>query len=118
MERKIMSAGKSSLVVSLPKEWMQLNELKKGDIVSYNIQRDRSLVIYPSTLKKTTPKEITLSVGQNEEEILITQKILGAFLNGYSGIMLTFRQHLHGTSNKSHPQHGWQTVHASYGSRL
>ena len=89
MERKIMSAGKSSLVVSLPKEWMLLNELKKGDLVSYNIQRDRSLVIYPSTLKKTTPKEITLSVSQNEEEILVTQKILGAFLNGYSGIMLS-----------------------------
>ena len=84
-----MSAGKSSLVVSLPKEWMLLNELKKGDLVSYNIQRDRSLVIYPSTLKKTTPKEITLSVSQNEEEILVTQKILGAFLNGYSGIMLS-----------------------------
>ncbi len=89
MERKIMSLGKSSMVISIPKEWMQLNELKKGDIVSFNIQRDRSLVVYPSALKKSEPKEITLSVGQNEEELLITQKILGAFLNGYSGIMLT-----------------------------
>lgn len=68
---------------------MQLNDLKKGDSVSVNIQRDRSLVIYPSALKKSEPKEITLSIGKNEEEILITQKILGAFLNGYSGIMLT-----------------------------
>jgi phosphate uptake regulator len=84
-----MSLGKSSLVVSLPKEWMQLNDLKKGETVSFNIQRDRSLVIYPSTLKKTEPKEITLSISQNEEEILITQKVLGAFLNGYTGIMLT-----------------------------
>jgi phosphate uptake regulator len=83
-----MSLGKSSLVVSLPKEWMQLNDLNKGDTVSFNIQRDRSLVIYPSTVKRE-PKEITLSIGQNEDEILITQKILGAFLNGYSGIMLT-----------------------------
>jgi phosphate uptake regulator len=84
-----MSLGKSSLVVSLPKEWMQINDLKKGDIVSYNIQRDRSLVVYPSAVKKGEPKEITLGIGQNEEEILITQKILGAFLNGYSGIILT-----------------------------
>ncbi len=84
-----MSLGKSSLVVSLPKEWMQLNDLKKGETVSFNIQRDRSLVIYPSALKKADLKEITLTVGQNEEEILITQKVLGAFLNGYTGIMLT-----------------------------
>jgi phosphate uptake regulator len=89
MERKIMSLGKSSLVISLPKDWMQLNNLEKGDAVSFNIQRDRSLVVYPSTQKKPEPKEITLSVSQNEEEILITQKILGAFLNGYSGITLT-----------------------------
>jgi len=68
---------------------MQLNDLKKGENVSFNIQRDRSLVIYPSALKKSEIKEITLSVGQNEEEILITQKVLGAFLNGYGGIMLT-----------------------------
>jgi phosphate uptake regulator len=88
MERKIMSLGKSSLVISLPKDWMQLNELKKGDAVSFTIQRDRSLVIYPSSLKKSVPKEITLKVSQNEEEILITQKIIGAFLNGYSGINL------------------------------
>jgi phosphate uptake regulator len=84
-----MSLGKSSLVISLPKEWMQLNDLKKGETVSFNIQRDRSLVIYPSSMKKTELKEITLNVGHNEEEILITQKILGAYLNGYTGIMLT-----------------------------
>ncbi len=84
-----MSLGKSSLVISLPKEWMQLNDLKKGETVSFNIQRDRSLVIYPSTLKKSEHKEITLHISQNEEEVLITQKVLGAFLNGYTGIMLT-----------------------------
>lgn len=88
MERKIMSLGKSSLVVSLPKDWMQLNELKKGDSVAFSIQRDRSLVIHPSALKKAAPKEITINISQNDDEILVTQKILGSFLNGYSGIKL------------------------------
>ncbi len=76
------------MVISLPKNWMQLNELKKGDVVSFAIQRDRSLVVYPGTERKETPKEITLRVGENEDEILITQRILGSFLNGYSGITL------------------------------
>ncbi|MDT8781635.1 MAG: phosphate uptake regulator PhoU [Candidatus Bathyarchaeota archaeon] len=84
-----MSLGKSSLVVSLPKEWMQLNDVKKGETVSFNIQRDRSLVIYPSSIKKSEEKEIIINVTSKEEEILITQKILGAFLNGYTGIILT-----------------------------
>jgi phosphate uptake regulator len=88
MERKIMSLGKSSLVISLPKEWMQLNDLKKGDTISFNIQKDRSLVIYPSSLKRSEEKTITLNIQSNEEEILITQKILGAYLNGYTAITL------------------------------
>ena len=88
MERRIMSLGRSSMVISLPKNWMQLNELKKGDVVSYAIQRDRSLVVYPHAEKKATPKELTLRIGENEDETLITQKIIGPFLNGNSGITL------------------------------
>jgi phosphate uptake regulator len=88
MERKIMSLGKSSLVISLPKNWMQINELKKGDAVSFAIQRDRSLVIYPSTHKKNQNREITLNIDQDEDETLISQKVIGSFLNGYSGITL------------------------------
>ena len=88
MERRIVSLGRSSMVISLPKNWMQLNELKKGDAVSLAIQRDRSLVVYPSAHKKGTSKEITLRIAQNEDEMLITQKMIGAFLNGYSGFTL------------------------------
>ena len=76
------------MVISLPKNWMQLNELNKGDVVSFAIQRDRSLVIYPSAQKKTENKEITLHVGSNDEEGLITRKIVGCYLNGYTGITL------------------------------
>jgi phosphate uptake regulator len=88
VERRIMSLGRSSMVVSLPKNWMQLNELKKGDVVSVAIQRDRSLVLYPRAQAKPTAKEITLRIGQDEDVSLITQKIIGPFLNGYSGVTL------------------------------
>ena len=88
MERRIMSLGRSSMVISLPKNWMHLNELKKGDVVSFAIQRDRSLVVYPGAEKKAKPMEITLRIGENEDDALITQKIIGPFLNGYSGVTL------------------------------
>jgi phosphate uptake regulator len=88
LERRIMSLGRSSMVISLPKNWMTLNELNKGDVVSFAIQRDRSLVVYPGAERKQSPKEITIKIGQNDGEINISQKIIGAFLNGYSGITL------------------------------
>ena len=77
-----MSLGRSSMVISLPKNWLQLNELKKGDAVSLAIQRDRSLVVYPSVQKKTGVKEITLRIGKNEDETLIIQKIIGCECSG------------------------------------
>ena len=86
MERKIMSLGRSSLVVSLPSHWIKLNELKKGDVVSLAVQRDRSLVVFPSAEKKKEFKEITLDVDSNEKESLIVRRLIGCYLNGYSGI--------------------------------
>ncbi|NWG10225.1 phosphate uptake regulator PhoU [Candidatus Bathyarchaeota archaeon] len=88
MERKIMSLGRSSSVISLPKNWMQLNELKKGDVVSLALQRDRSLVIFPSAEKRIEPKEITLHVASSEGETLIVRRIISCYLNGYSGIKI------------------------------
>ncbi len=88
MERRVMSLGRSSLVISLPKNWIQLNELNKGDVVSFALQRDRSLIIYPGAKKKTETKETTLRIDPNEDELLIMMKIVGCYLNGYSGITL------------------------------
>jgi phosphate uptake regulator len=88
MERRVMSLGRSSSVISLPKNWMQLTELKKGDVVSFAIQRDRSLVVYPRPKKKTETMETTLRIDPNEDELLISMKIVGCYLNGYSGVTL------------------------------
>lgn len=92
MDRKIMSLGRSSLVISLPKHWMELNELKKGDVVSLAVQRDRSLVIFPSAEKKIESKETTLYVESEETETLIVRRIIGCYLNGYSGIKIVSKK--------------------------
>jgi len=86
MERKIISLGGSSLVISLPRHWVKLNELKQGDVVSLDVQRDRSLVVFPSVKKKKEYKEIILHVDADEKEPLIVRRIIGCYLNGYSNI--------------------------------
>ncbi len=87
-QRKVMSLGRSSLVISLPKHWINLNELKQGDVVSLAVQRDRSLVVFPGVEKKREPKTITLRVDPDEKEVMIVRSIIGCYLNGYSGIRL------------------------------
>jgi len=87
-QRKIMSLGRSSLVISLPKHWTNLNELKRGDVVSLAIQRDRSLAIFPGTGTKKHPKEITIHIDPNEKANRIKRNIIACYLNGYSSIKL------------------------------
>jgi len=86
MERKIMSLGRSSLVVSLPKHWVNLNEIKRGDVVSLAVQRDRSLVVFPGVRKEKERKEMTLYIDPDERESSIVRRIIGCYLNGYSHI--------------------------------
>jgi len=87
-QRRIMSLGRSSLVISLPKHWIKLNELKKGDVVSVAVNRDRSLAVFPGIEKKREAKTITLHVDPNEKEVLIVRGIIACYLNGYSKIRL------------------------------
>lgn len=87
-QRRIMSLGRSSLVISLPKNWTTLNELKKGDVVSLAIQRDRSLVVFPGTRRKKWSREITLHIDPNQKDTMIIRNIIACYLNGYSGIKL------------------------------
>jgi phosphate uptake regulator len=88
VERKIMSLGRSSLVISLPKNWIQLNSLNKGDVVSFAIQRDRSLVISPGAEKKRRRNEISVRIDTSEDATLPVRKIIACYLNGYFGIRL------------------------------
>ena len=87
-QRKILSLGRSSLVVSLPKYWTELNELKKGDSVSVAVQRDRSLAVFPSREGKKEERKITLHIKPDEDVGSIARKVIACYLNGYFGIRL------------------------------
>ena len=87
-QRKIMSLGRSSLVISLPKHWIKLTELERGDFVTLNIQKDNSLIVFPGIRKERENREITLKVDPSENKDLLTRKIIACYLNGYFGITL------------------------------
>lgn len=92
-QRKIMSLGRSSLVISLPKYWTQLAGLKAGDVVSVAVGRDRSLIVYPGLRKEKEMSEITLHIEPDEDLFLISRKISACYLNGYSIIKLVSKNY-------------------------
>ncbi len=91
-QRKIMSLGRSSLVISLPKHWVRLNELAKGDAVSLAVQRDRSLVVTPGFTKEKQSRKVTLYIDPDEKDMMIVRKIIACYLNGYSEISLVSKK--------------------------
>ncbi len=97
--RKITALGKYSLIVTLPKKWAKMNNLKQGDDVSLMVQPDLSLVISPEMGAVEKQKEIKLFLRAEEDENTIKRNIIGCYLNGYdiirleSGKIFTAAQH-------------------------
>ncbi len=88
-QRKVMALGKSSLVVSMPKSWLNMNKISQGDLVSMVVQQNGSLVIYPSPDVKEEIRKIHLCVEADESKDSIVRRIISSFLDGYTTIKLT-----------------------------
>jgi len=87
-QRKIMQLGRSSLVISLPKDWLKRQNLKQGDLVSINIINDGSLQIAPLNFEGNDEKKINLYVDSDQDRNVLTRSIIACYLNGYSDIKL------------------------------
>jgi phosphate uptake regulator len=87
-KRRIISLGRGSLVVSLPKYWLKLNGLKKGDEVSLTLQQNRSLVVFPGTGMSESSREVVMEIKANENSASIIRRIIACYVNGYSGIRI------------------------------
>jgi phosphate uptake regulator len=91
-QRKIMSLGRSSLVISLPKQWVKLNGLKRGDVVSLAPQKDRALIVLPGVERERGARAITLQIEPDEKEAMVARRIIACYMNGYSEVRLVSKK--------------------------
>ncbi|MEM3871927.1 MAG: phosphate uptake regulator PhoU, partial [Nitrososphaeria archaeon] len=97
-KRKLIRLGRSTLVISIPSDWVRMNGLKSGDIVNLETQSDGALVLYPSETRTFREIEVTIYVDQFDKDSEIAREILSYYLNGYNTIkvasskVLTVRQ--------------------------
>ena len=83
--RKIISFGKGSFIISLPKPWVTKHHLSKGSILS--IEEGVSSLIISTSLSETKkePKEITINA-DNKSLSEIRTEIVTAYLGTYDTI--------------------------------
>ena len=88
-ERRLQKIG-SSILMSLPAEWIKTLGLKKGDILSIENNDDNSITIFPTSDRNSKAKEIAIHLLDLSHEKLINQ-IYGAYLLGYDIIKIVGR---------------------------
>jgi len=88
--RRLVKAGQASHTISLPKEWLDKNKLKKGDLVYLYEKGDKELLVTPeSKSEEALPqKDITISV-DSKDMSTIQREITSAYINNYNTITLT-----------------------------
>ena len=67
-----MALGRSSLVISLPKEWLKRTNLERGDEVIVNMEDDLSLTVSSGPVPEDRENDIELSIRSDESEDSIT----------------------------------------------
>jgi len=85
--RRVQKLGKSTLMVSLPAEWVKNMGLRPGDAVNIEVFDDGSLRISPlGLLSKRYERHIEIIVSRNSNESLLTRSVYASYLLGHDKI--------------------------------
>jgi phosphate uptake regulator len=84
--RRLIKFGNSSYIISIPKEWIDKNDLKKGDIL-YLENNDDHIIITLKDKKRPTSKRITISLANKDIDNL-RREFTSAYINNYNEIIL------------------------------
>ncbi|HLC58712.1 MAG TPA: PhoU domain-containing protein, partial [Candidatus Nanoarchaeia archaeon] len=87
--RKLIKFGDSSFVISLPKEWIEKNVLKKGDVIGIEIGSKNELYVIPKSKPDREPTEIKIDLDKIDSPEGIRTSIISAYLRNFDIIKIT-----------------------------
>ncbi len=88
--RKIQFTGKSSYIVSLPKQWINELGLKQGDQVRMVRKGSSTLELYPPKFESRVQKkeDATIEIAEDEKPDAIVRKLISLYFLGFKTINL------------------------------
>jgi phosphate uptake regulator len=85
--RRVQKFGKSTLMVSLPAEWVKEVGLSPGESVYLEVDEDGSLKVYPPNMKlQNSLKEMKVVIGNSIMPEIVTRIIYGLYILGFDKI--------------------------------
>ncbi len=92
--RKVQKVGYSTLIVSLPKDWVEEVGLKQGDIVSFRREPDGGITIYPGLTRERETHRYIISADMCDSPNLLTRLITANYLTGHDTIQIVANKEL------------------------
>lgn len=87
--RKLISFGKGSYIISMPKSWIEKNNLKKGDLIS--VTDDGFELVITANQKEDKPESKDINIeGKGKGLDQLKAEIVSSYLNGYDTINILF----------------------------
>ncbi|MEM3126567.1 MAG: phosphate uptake regulator PhoU [Candidatus Woesearchaeota archaeon] len=87
-QRKLISFGRSSYVLSLPQLWVKKHNLEKGNNLSIE-ELNEGLLIFPGEIKrKNADNEIVIKT-ENKNIDIIRREIASAYIRGYNTFIIS-----------------------------
>ena len=86
-QRKLQLTGGSTYILSLPKDWVTRNDLKKGSPMMLREEDNGALSVTPAKLeKKEKQDEAFIRVTLNDNPEAVMRKAISAYLDGYNNL--------------------------------
>jgi len=87
--RKVQKFGKSTLMISLPAEWVKSVNLKPGTSVYIDVDEDGGLKVYPPTYNpQGTRHEIQIKISENTDPDLLERVVRSFYVLGFDRIVI------------------------------
>ena len=88
--RKIQFTGKSSYIVSLPKQWITELGLKQGDQIRMVRKGSSTLELYPPKIESRSQKkeDAVIEINDDEESSSIVRKLISLYFLGFKTIIV------------------------------
>ena len=92
--RKVQKVGYSTLIVSLPKDWVEEVSLKQGDIVSFRRESDGGITVYPGLTRERDNFRYVIDADLCDGPNLLTRIITANYLTGHDTIQIVSKKEL------------------------
>jgi phosphate uptake regulator len=92
--RKVQFTGGSSYVLTLPKEWIDAEKIKKNDSLGVEVQPDGALLITRYIDQEPSQRTKEFDLAGITEPAYLFRLLIGAYISGYTFIVIHSQQRL------------------------